>query len=95
MGMPSGMELIIIVAILLLLFGGKKIPELAKGLGKGIKDFKGAIKEDEQEATMTTNEKKLEDEKKAAQTTDSQATDTQTTQANSTESTTETNTKQA
>jgi len=62
MGMPSGVELFIIVAVVVLLFGGKKIPELAKGLGKGIKDFKSAIKEDEP-TTMSTNEKKIEDEK--------------------------------
>ncbi len=47
MGMPSGMELIVIALIVLLLFGGKKIPELAKGLGNGIKNFKNAVKEDE------------------------------------------------
>jgi sec-independent protein translocase protein TatA len=47
MGMPSGMELVIIVAVILLLFGGKKIPELAKGLGSGIKNFKNALNEDE------------------------------------------------
>ncbi|HNW66321.1 MAG TPA: twin-arginine translocase TatA/TatE family subunit, partial [Aliarcobacter cryaerophilus] len=35
MSMPSGMELVIIVIIVLILFGGKKIPELAKGLGSG------------------------------------------------------------
>ena len=59
MGMPSGIELFIIVAVVVLLFGGKKIPELAKGLGKGIKDFKSAIKEDE--ATVVTSEdKKIE-----------------------------------
>ncbi|MGB5867805.1 MAG: twin-arginine translocase TatA/TatE family subunit [Arcobacteraceae bacterium] len=62
MGMPSGIELFIIVAVVVLLFGGKKIPELAKGLGKGIKDFKGALKEDEP-TTMATNDKKIEDEK--------------------------------
>lgn len=62
MGMPSGFELFIIIAIVVLLFGGKKIPELAKGLGKGIKDFKSAVKEDEPE-TMTTNDKKIEEEK--------------------------------
>lgn len=49
MGVPSGMELIIIALVVLLLFGGKKIPELAKGLGNGIKNFKKAIKEDENE----------------------------------------------
>ena len=37
-------ELIIIVVLVLLLFGGKKIPELMKGLGKGIKEFKSASK---------------------------------------------------
>ncbi|HIO90187.1 MAG TPA: twin-arginine translocase TatA/TatE family subunit [Campylobacterales bacterium] len=49
MGVPSGMELIIIALVVLLLFGGKKIPELAKGLGNGIKNFKKAIKEDDVE----------------------------------------------
>ena len=39
MSMPSGMELVIIVIIVLILFGGKKIPELAKGLGSGIRNF--------------------------------------------------------
>lgn len=62
MGMPSGIELFAIVAVVVLLFGGKKIPELAKGIGKGIKDFKGAMKEDEP-TTMATNDKKIEEEK--------------------------------
>jgi sec-independent protein translocase protein TatA len=35
-------EIILIVVVLLLFFGGKRIPELAKGLGKGIKEFKNA-----------------------------------------------------
>jgi len=77
MGIPSGMELFIIVAVVVLLFGGKKIPELAKGLGKGIKDFKGAIKEDEPE-TMTTNEKKIEEEKVATSNTTTEKTSTNT-----------------
>ena len=47
--MPGGWELVLIVGVVLLLFGGKKIPELAKGLGKGIKDFKKAVNEDEEE----------------------------------------------
>jgi len=67
MGVPSGMELFIIVAVVVLLFGGKKIPELAKGLGQGIKNFKGAIKEDEPE-NMASNDKKIEEENKAATT---------------------------
>jgi sec-independent protein translocase protein TatA len=39
-------EIIVILVILLLLFGGRKIPELMKGLGKGIKEFKDASKEE-------------------------------------------------
>ncbi len=63
MGMPGGMELIIIALVVLLLFGGKKIPELAKGLGNGIKNFKKAVKDDEE---VATDDKKIEaDEKKA------------------------------
>ncbi len=42
LGLPQGSELILIIAIVLLMFGGKKIPELMKGLGKGIKEFKDA-----------------------------------------------------
>lgn len=42
-------EIAIIVLIILLLFGGKKFPELAKGLGKGIKEFKKSVKEPEDE----------------------------------------------
>ena len=45
------MELVIILAIALLLFGGKKIPEMAKGLGEGIKNFKNAIKEEQKPPT--------------------------------------------
>lgn len=41
-GMP---EIIVLALIVLLLFGGKKIPELMKGLGKGVKSFKDGIKE--------------------------------------------------
>ena len=41
-------EILVILAIVLLLFGGKKIPELMKGLGSGIKEFKNAAKDGEQ-----------------------------------------------
>ena len=47
LGMPSGGSWIIIAIAILLLFGGKKIPELMKGLGGGIKEFKKASKEEE------------------------------------------------
>ena len=40
---PGGMELFLIFGIVVLLFGAKKIPELAKGFGKGIKNFKKKI----------------------------------------------------
>ena len=40
-------EIILIIAVLLLLFGGKKIPELMRGLGKGMKEFKKASRGDE------------------------------------------------
>ncbi len=43
-GMGTG-ELILIFAVVVLLFGAKKLPELAKGLGKGIKEFKDATKD--------------------------------------------------
>ena len=39
---PGGMELMVILFVVLLLFGGKKIPELMRGLGKGIKEFNSA-----------------------------------------------------
>ena len=44
MGKFGFQEIVLILIIVLLLFGGKKIPELAKGLGKGIRDFKDAYK---------------------------------------------------
>jgi len=54
-GLP---ELIVILVVAVLLFGGKKIPELAKGLGEGIKNFKSAMKTEEQNPSV--------DEKKQA-----------------------------
>ena len=45
-------EIILILAALLLLFGGKKIPELMKGLGKGMKEFKDASKGEESTASV-------------------------------------------
>lgn len=48
-------QMMLILAVILLLFGGKKIPELMKGLGSGVKEFKKAAKDD------TTETKKEED----------------------------------
>ncbi len=60
MGMPSMPELLIILAIVVLLFGAKKIPELAKGMGSGIRNFKKAMKEDEEEEKVASAETKSE-----------------------------------
>ncbi len=45
--MLNGWEIFLIVAVILLLFGARKLPQFAKGLGQGIKEFKGAVREDE------------------------------------------------
>jgi|TARA_B110000444_G_scaffold78899_1_gene74589 sec-independent protein translocase protein TatA len=45
-GMIGGPQVILILAAVLLLFGGRKIPELMRGLGSGIKEFKNATKEE-------------------------------------------------
>ncbi len=66
MSMLSCMELVLIVLVILLLFGGKKIPELAKGLGSGIRNFKKAVKDDEDEVVQN---KADEIEKKSEATT--------------------------
>ncbi|AXT51990.1 MULTISPECIES: twin-arginine translocase TatA/TatE family subunit [Aquimarina] len=47
LGMLGPWQIALIVAVVLLLFGGKKIPELMRGLGSGIKEFKDASKEEE------------------------------------------------
>jgi sec-independent protein translocase protein TatA len=54
----GGPELIVILLIVVLLFGGKKIPELMKGLGKGVKEFKDASKGEDEKTNTSTPEKK-------------------------------------
>ena len=44
--LPSGSEWIIIALVILLLFGGKKIPELMRGMGRGVREFKDAMNTD-------------------------------------------------
>ena len=61
----SGGHILIVVIALLLLFGGKKIPELMGGLGKGMKDFKKAIKEDDDVSVDSTKEIPKADNKRA------------------------------
>ena len=58
----SGQETLIILGVAVLLFGGKKIPELAKGMGEGIKNFKLAMKEEENPAKKDEPVKKDEPE---------------------------------
>lgn len=48
-------EIVIIVLVILLLFGGKKIPELMKGLGKGVKSFKQGMNEVEDQINQSEN----------------------------------------
>ncbi|NOX19129.1 MAG: twin-arginine translocase TatA/TatE family subunit [Chlorobi bacterium] len=58
-------EILLIVIAILILFGAKKIPEFAKGIGKGMKEFKKAIKEVEEDIQMTdADEKEKTSEKK-------------------------------
>ena len=54
----GGFEIIVILFIILLLFGAKKLPELAKGLGKGINEFKKASNEIKEEVEKAVSEDK-------------------------------------
>jgi len=53
-GVVGPWQIAIVIVLILLLFGGKKIPEMMKGIGTGLKDFKNAIKEDEPEKKKET-----------------------------------------
>ena len=66
MGMPGTTELLLILGIVVLLFGAKKIPDLAKGLGKGIKNFKSEMKETDEVASQEP--KKVEGSEEVAST---------------------------
>ncbi|MFK5889202.1 MAG: twin-arginine translocase TatA/TatE family subunit [Flavobacteriaceae bacterium] len=50
----GGPQIIVVAVVLLLLFGGRKIPELMKGLGQGIKEFKSATKEEAEQQEKIT-----------------------------------------
>ncbi len=60
LGIPGPWQIILIVLVVLLLFGGRKIPELMRGLGQGMKEFKKATAEDK--TTEEETDKELEKE---------------------------------
>jgi sec-independent protein translocase protein TatA len=67
--MPSGWEIFVILFVILLLFGGKKIPELMRGIGKGIREFNSArssIENEIKEGMKEADKKVLEDKKDAS-----------------------------
>lgn len=57
-------EIILIIIVILILFGAKKIPELAKGIGKGMKEFKKAVKEVEEDINLDDSNDNKETENK-------------------------------
>ena len=57
LGMIGAPQIILIIAVVLLLFGGRKIPELMKGLGSGIKESKNATKEEENTSNLDKDKK--------------------------------------
>jgi len=59
-GILGPTEIILIVLVVVLMFGGKKIPELMRGLGKGIKEFKDASKDNGEEANKVSSPDKKE-----------------------------------
>lgn len=64
-GMPGGWEWIVIIFAVLLLFGGKKIPELMRGLGQGIREFnraRASVEHEIRQGIREEDKKKLEEE---------------------------------
>ena len=59
MGRFGPTEMILIVVVILLMFGGKKIPELMKGLGSGLNEFKKAAKGEEQPENLKKEEEEI------------------------------------
>jgi sec-independent protein translocase protein TatA len=58
-GLFQPMHLLVIFGIALLVFGPKKLPELGKGIGEGIRGFKAAMKEEEKQAVATSTDQGL------------------------------------
>jgi len=72
-GMPGPTELLIIFGIVLLVFGGKRLPEIAKGLGRGMRDFKRAFSSPPDENVETTQSKAVSADTKNTQDASEQA----------------------
>lgn len=67
LGLPAGSEIIIIALVILVLFGGSKIPELMRGLGRGVGELKSGLEEGKKafsEAAEKSHEEKKEEEAK-------------------------------
>ena len=64
LGLPGGTEWIVIILVVLLLFGGRKIPELMKGLGSGIREFNKARNDVTEKIREGMNEEPAKEEKK-------------------------------
>ncbi|CAI6146266.1 MAG: Sec-independent protein translocase protein TatA [uncultured Sulfurimonas sp.] len=77
MGMPGTTELVIIFGIIVLLFGAKKIPDLAKGIGKGIKNFKSEMKDNDEVATEEPKKVEGSEEVASAKTSETPKTKTE------------------
>lgn len=58
LGIPGTWQIVIIVLVVLLLFGGKKIPELMKGIGRGTREFKKGLNTDEEDEVKDSKENK-------------------------------------
>ena len=57
LGVPGVWQIVLLVIVVLLLFGGRKIPELMKGIGQGMKEFKNATSTDDEKDDKEENEK--------------------------------------
>lgn len=62
-GNLGALEITLIILIILILFGGKKIPELIQGIGKGLKEFKKSVKEEDDNDSNSNDVKKNTDKK--------------------------------